>query len=166
MNGNLLPEMRFQHFSHRGFTYPAALALILITSISLMGVQKYWSTTMQREREKTLFFNGLQIQKAIASYYRHGPGGQTSFPHSLKELINDVRSGRAQRHLRRLYEDPMTPDGQWRLVLDGHGGIKGVFSRSNAKPLKQDNFPAAFSHFRNQKKYSDWKFVFEPGKGE
>ncbi|MFK5952275.1 MAG: type II secretion system protein [Desulfobacterium sp.] len=165
MNGNPLPGAQSQPFSHRGFTYPAALLLIVITSISLMGVQKYWSTTMQREREKTLLFNGLQIQNAIASYYRHGPGGKPSFPHSLKVLINDARSGRVRRHLRRLYADPMTPDGQWGQVLDGQGGIKGVFSRSNGKPLKQDNFPAAFSHFRNKKKYSDWKFVFEPGKG-
>jgi len=164
MNGNLLPGPRVQHFSRRGFTYPAALVLIVITSISLMGVQKYWSTTMQREREKTLLFNGLQIQKAIASYYRHGPNGKNSFPHSLKVLLFDARVGTVQRHLRRLYADPMTPD-EWGQVLDSHGGIKGVFSRSHGKPLKQDNFPVAFSHFKNQKKYSDWKFVFEPEKG-
>ena len=80
MNGNLLRKRRFQLFSHRGFTYPAALALIVITSISLMGVQKYWRTIMQREREETLLFNGLQIQNAISSYYRHGSGGNPSFP--------------------------------------------------------------------------------------
>ena len=165
MNGNRLRKRRFQFFSHRGFTYPAALALIVITSISLMGVQKYWRTIMQREREKTLLFNGLQIQNAISSYYRHAPGGNPSFPHSLNVLVNDARSGRPLRHLRRLYVDPMTPDGQWGLVLDGQGGIKGVFSRSSGKPLKQENFSPAFSSFRKQKKYSDWKFVSEPGKG-
>ncbi|SMC49976.1 Type II secretory pathway, pseudopilin PulG [Desulfocicer vacuolatum DSM 3385] len=166
MNGKLLPEKWFGYVSHRGFTYPAALLLVVLTSITLMGVQKYWSTTMQREREKTLLFNGLQIQKAIASYYRHTPGEKKSFPRSLNVLMNDTRSGEIRRHLRRLYVDPMTQDGQWGQVLDGKGGIKGVFSKSNGKPLKQDLFPAVFSHFRDQKKYSAWKFVFEPKKGE
>ncbi len=165
MNGKLFLKRGFQLFSHRGFTYPAALALIVITSISLMGVQKYWRTIMQREREETLLFNGLQIQNAISSYYRHGPGGNPSFPHSLKVLLDDPRAGRTLRHLRRLYADPMTPDGQWGLVLDARGGIKGVFSRSTGKPLKQDNFSSACSNFKDKKKYSDWKFVSEPGKG-
>jgi hypothetical protein len=40
----------------KGFTYPAALAMIIIVSISLMVVQKQWSTIVKRDKEKELFF--------------------------------------------------------------------------------------------------------------
>jgi len=148
----------------KGFTYPAALAMILVTSISLMGVQKYWSTTMRREREKALLFNGGQIYNAIESYYRAGNQKIGTFPRALKDLLRDPRFGVIKRHLRRIYPDPMTVDGQWQLVLDGQGNIRGVFSRSLARPLKQNGFPEHLSHFKNKTMYSEWKFVFEPTK--
>ena len=53
----------------------------------------------------------------------------------------------------------MTEDGQWGMIMDAGGRIKGVFSKSNGKPLKAGNFPAGYEVFENAEKYSDWKFT-------
>jgi hypothetical protein len=60
--------------------------------------------------------------------------------------------------------DPMTEDGKWGIIYDGKGGVKGVFSKSRAEPLKTGNFPEIYKSFENKKKYNDWKFVYEPKK--
>lgn len=146
----------------RGFTYLAVLALVVILSISMMGVQTYWSTAMQREREKELLFRGGQIRSAIESYSKSAPGSYGSvFPRRLDNLIRDPRFPGVKRHLRRLYKDPMTEHGNWGLVFGSSGGIKGVFSQSLEQPLKIDNFKEENQKFDNRKSYKEWKFVYE-----
>jgi type II secretory pathway pseudopilin PulG len=148
----------------RGFTYMFALILVFITSISLMAVHQQWSTIMKQEREKELLFRGGEIVKAIESFYSNSPGGSKTYPRSFKVLLKDNRFPNLKRHLRKHYKDPMTPDGQWGIVYDGKGNIKGVFSTSSASPLKQGGFPEPFEAFEKKKKYLEWKFVYEPGK--
>ena len=128
----------------KGFTYPAALALIVIVSVSLMVVQKQWSTIVKRDREKELFFRAGQIVQAIGSFYNASSKGSQQYPRSLKVLLKDNRSLGLKRHLRKIYKEPMTEDGQWGIIYDGRGGIKGVFSKSMAEPLKKGNFPEIY----------------------
>ncbi len=148
----------------KGFTYPAALALIVIVSVSLMVVQKQWSTIVKRDKEKELFFRAGQIVQAIGSFYKDSSKDSQQYPRSLKVLLKDNRSLGLKRHLRKIYKEPMTKDGQWGIIYDGRGGIKGVFSKSMAEPLKKGNFPEIYKSFENKKKYSEWKFVYEPEK--
>lgn len=149
----------------RGFTYPAALLLIVITSISLMSAEKYFSTTMKREHEKELLFRGSQIQNAIESYYTKSPGSSSpSYPKSFDDLLRDNRFLSVKRHLRKIYKDPMTKNGEWGLSLDSAKHIKGVFSRSNKTPIKQGNFPEQFKNFNGKNRYQEWKFIYEPAK--
>ncbi|MCD4675290.1 MAG: hypothetical protein K8S18_04745 [Desulfobacula sp.] len=148
----------------KGFTYPAALLLIIVVSVSLMVVQKQWSTIMKRDREKELFFRTSQIIQAIESYYQNSPGGSQQYPSSLKVLLKDNRLPGLKRHLRKLFKDPMTEDGDWGIVYDGKGRVKGIFSRSQDEPIKKAGFPKAYKSFENKKKYSEWKFVYEPKK--
>jgi len=148
----------------KGFTYPAALALIVIVSVSLMVVQKQWSTIVKRDKEKELFFRAGQIVQAIGSFYKDSSKDSQQYPRSLKVLLKDNRSLGLKRHLRKIYKEPMTEDGQWGIIYDGRGGIKGVFSKSMAEPLKKGNFPEIYKSFENKKKYSEWKFIYEPEK--
>ncbi len=148
----------------KGFTYPAALLLIIIVSVSLMVVQKQWSTIVQREKEKELFFRAGKIIDGIESFYQNSSAASPQYPRSLKVLLKDNRSLGLKRYLRKIYKDPMTQDGNWGLVYDGKGGIKGVFSQSKKEPLKKGNFSKNYKSFENKKKYSDWKFVYEPKK--
>ncbi len=148
----------------RGFTYMSALLLVVIVSLSWMGVQKQWSTIMKREREKELFFRAEQIVSGIGSFYQNSPGSPKQYPQNLRLLLKDNRFPVVKRHLRKLYKDPMTKSGDWGFVYDGKGRIKGVFSRSPDPPLKTGGFSKAYKQFENKKKYSEWKFVYEPEK--
>ena len=148
----------------KGFTYLAVLMLVMVTSISMLAARTYWSTTMKREREEELLFRGDQIKKAIGSYCSASGGSPANYPPRLQDLLRDRRFPGLKKHLRKIYRDPMVPDGVWGLVLDGTGHVKGVFSKSSEEPLKKGNFPTEYSEFENKKKYSQWKFIYEPGK--
>ncbi len=145
----------------RGFTYPAALMMIVIVSYSLMGAQQYWSTIMKRETEKELLFRGHQIYRAIESYYNNSPGSSRTYPKSFDSLIKDNRFPVTKRHLRKKFLDPVTKKF-WGIIYDGKGGIKGVYSKSTQDPLKKANFKKEFTSFENKSRYSEWKFLYEP----
>lgn len=148
----------------KGFTYPAALLLIIIVSVSLMVVQKQWSTIVKRDKEKELFFRAGQIVSAIESYYQTSPGSLQQYPRSLSVLLKDNRFPGLKRHLRKLYKDPFSDSGEWGMIYDGKGGIKGIFSRSQDEPIKKGGFSKEYKSFKNKQKYSEWKFVYEPEK--
>ncbi len=145
----------------KGFSYPAALLMVVVISISLMTAQQLWSTIMKREREKQLLFRAGQIEKAIGSYYNDSSGGPAQYPKKFEYLLKDNRHLGVKRHLRKLYKDPMTIEGGWGIVYDGKGGIKGIFSQSSEEPIKTSGFPEKYKLFENKIKYSDWKFVYE-----
>ena len=147
-----------------GFTYPAALLMVVVISVSLMTAQKQWSILMQRERERQLFFRAEQITCAIESYFESTPGADGRYPRKLEHLLKDNRFPAAKRHLRKLYKDPMTGDGTWGIIHDGRGRIKGIYSRSGDKPLKVGGFDEKYKSFKGKNKYSEWKFVYEPEK--
>lgn len=64
------------------------------------------------------------------------PPQPTSGPLDLKDLLEDRRSGKVQRHLRRLYSDPITGSPRWGLIRSVDGRIAGVYSLSDAEPLR------------------------------
>ncbi len=148
----------------KGFTYPAALLLIVIVSSSLMVVQKQWSTIVKRDNEKELFFRAGQIVQGIESFYTNSPGGTVQYPRSLNVLLKDNRYPVLKRHLRKIYKDPMSKQTDWGIIYDGTGRIKGIYSKSQAEPLKKGGFPKVYKTFENKKKYSEWKFIYEPKK--
>jgi len=149
--------------SGAGFTYISALAFVAIMGIALGTAGTSWSTVMKREREKELLFRGDQIRRAIDSYYKQASGGRKSeYPRSLKDLLRDTRHPTVKKHLRRLYRNPLSQDGNWELILDGKGGIKGVFAKSKDMPLKKANFPAGYEGFEKAATYADWKFTPAP----
>lgn len=141
------------------FTYPVVLGITLVMAVSASVTVPLASTQAQRERESELLFRGQAYRDAIASYYRAVPGQQT-YPGSLEDLLRDPRFTH-RRHLRRLYEDPLT-ESEWQLIRGAGGGIVGVASHSRSQPLKSDGFPRGLDHFAAAESYRDWQFVFEP----
>ncbi len=148
--------------SQRGFTLLSVLFLMVVFGIALMGANKYWSTMIKREKETALLFRGDRIRKSIESYYNSSKGGRNpSYPRSLKSLLKDPRYLSAKRHLRKIYKDPMSSDGEWGIITEAAGGIKGVYSKSTETPLKVSNFPKEYVDFEKAKSYSDWRFVYD-----
>lgn len=56
-------------------------------------------------------------------------------PLQLEDLLEDQRSGKLVRHLRRLYTDPITR-GPWGVIKGKDGRIKGVYSVSTDQPWR------------------------------
>lgn len=146
----------------RGVMLLALLLLLMLGSIAAMGAVEVWATTRQREQEQELLFAGSQYRQAIRHYYFSSPAGQPrALPAKLEDLLIDNRFALPVRHLRRLYPDPITSGPEWGLVLQGDR-IAGVYSLSEAQPLKQTGFNAAESGFEAKASYRDWIFRFTP----
>ncbi|THB80458.1 MAG: type II secretion system protein [Desulfobacteraceae bacterium] len=144
-----------------GFSFFLALLMVVVVSISAMTVEGQWRTVMKREREQQLLFRGEKIAAAIESYYKANSSGEGEYPRKLTDLLRDKRYPGVKRHLRKLYTDPMSPKGNWGMVYDQRGGIKGVYSKSGKQTLKKGGFPLKYKHFENKTRYSDWKFIYE-----
>lgn len=142
--------------SQRGFTYAAVLAALVIVGIATEIAYLSTARMAQADREAELLFRGLAYRRAIEHFYRaHG-----SYPRALEDLLEDPRSP-SGRHIRALYGDPVTGGGEWTLIPASDGGIGGVASRSNEKPLKTANFPLALETFADAGAYSGWVFEFD-----
>lgn len=145
-----------------GFTYSAVLAAIAIIGLWLASTGTLWSEVTRREREQQLLWVGEQYRRAIESYLRSSPGAARRYPQSLEDLLKDPRQLATKRHLRRLYRDPITGSPDWGLVRDRDGGIMGVYSKSQAEPLKSGNFSVADAGFAGARRHSEWRFVAAP----
>jgi hypothetical protein len=64
--------------------------------------------------------------------------------------------------LRRLYPDPLTGRDEWGIVKAPDGGIMGVYSLSDGRPLKISGFRPRDRELEGAVSYTDWKFVFTP----
>lgn len=142
----------------RGFTYLTLLFIVALLGAGLALTGEVWHTAALREKEAELLFVGHQYRKAIERYYLSGP--QRQYPRALEDLLKDPRRPGAERYLRTLYPDPVTGKNEWGLVKAPDGGILGVHSLSEAKPLKIAGFRARDQGFEGAAKYSDWNFAY------
>jgi type II secretory pathway pseudopilin PulG len=143
----------------RGFTYLTVLFLVAFMGLGLALAGEVWQTGVAREREAQLLYAGNQYRRAIERYYL---SGLNQYPRSLEDLLKDPRKPDTQRYLRKLYPDPVTAKGEWGIVKSPDGGVMGVYSQSEDKPIKVAGFPLVNRDFDNAGKYSDWKFVYSP----
>lgn len=146
----------------QGVAYMWLLLLMLFMSIMIGTAIEGWSTSAQRVREQQLLWTGDQYRQAIRNYYEQSPGGNKQYPLSLDELLEDKRYVTIQRHLRKLYHDPITGKPDWTVITSPDGRIIGVASRSERKPVKTGGFSSPYQEFRGKQRYADWKFVYEP----
>ena len=153
--------------AQRGFTYLGLMVIVMVMGMSLAAFGTIYSQTAQRDKEAELLFIGEQFRAAIESYYLKSPGGR-AYPKKLEDLVEDKRFPMPMRHLRRVYPDPITGSTAWGLVeMPGNGGIMGVYSKSEEKPIKQGNFGARQQAFEDADSYTKWTFTYSPpGSGQ
>jgi type II secretory pathway pseudopilin PulG len=143
----------------RGFTYLTVLFIVAILMGGLALVGEVWEIWSKREKEADLLFVGNQYRKAIQRYVL---SGKAQYPQKLEDLLQDQRQPSIQRYLRKLYPDPMTGKTEWGFVKGPDGGIGGVYSLSEDKPLKVAGFKLRDASLEGAQKYSDWKFTYSP----
>lgn len=144
----------------RGFTYLTVLFVVAMMAGGLALAGEVWHTSAAREKEAELLHVGNEYRKAIERYFLSGP--QRQYPKSLADLLKDPRMPGTVRHLRRLYPDPITGKEEWGLVKSADGGFAGVYSLSEAAPLKSAGFAVRDASFEGKSKYADWQFVYAP----
>ena len=144
---------------NEGFTYLAILFVVAIMGTGLALVGEVWATATLRERESDLLNVGNEYRKAIGRYYIAGP---RQYPRTLEDMLKDPRQAGTVRHLRKLYPDPIAGKSNWGLVRAPDGGIAGVYSLSDERPLKSGGFAVRDKEFESKQKYSEWKFVYVP----
>ncbi|MGA7178383.1 MAG: type II secretion system protein [Thiobacillaceae bacterium] len=143
----------------RGFTYVGVLIMVAIMGLVLASTGEIWHTVQKREKEQELLFIGDQFRHAIRQFYRHSPAGARRYPLALEELLKDPRYPGVQRYIRKIYIDPITGTAQWGLVTGPNGQIYGVYSLSDAEPVKKKNFRSVDKGFEDKMKYSEWVFM-------
>lgn len=148
----------------RGFSYLGLMILIAIMGVGLAATGEIWATSRQRERESQLLYVGEQYRRALDRYYRNSPVGAPRYPQQLAELLRDPRFPDTRRYLRRLYPDPVTGKAEWGLVKGPAGEIVGIYSLSEAEPLKKAGFGLQDRGFEGKTKYAEWVFVHGPSR--
>lgn len=147
----------------RGYALVAWMIAMALLSAAAMTTVSRWSDDIRREREDELLRIGNEIAGAIAAYAQDSAGSAIRHPPSLEDLLEDRRAFGMRRHLRRVEPDPMrhlSAASGWGLLRGADGGIEGVYSTSNDRPvrvvaqhLQHVDLPAA-------SRYADW--VFRP----
>lgn len=141
-----------------GFTYLGVLFLISVLAMTAAAASVVWRIAKQRDDERELVFIGRQFAAAIEHYRVHSTDPALPYPRRLEDLLRDDRDITPQRHLRRLYVDPMTGDTQWGLIRLPDGGLVGVHSLSERKPYPRTFVVAGFSPPVSTS-YQQWQFV-------
>jgi len=99
-----------------GYALVALVASMTVALIAMAVAVPTWRHVVQNEREQELIFRGGQIADAIARYQRKNAN---TLPASIDQLVKG-------RYLRKAYKDPMTKNGEWRLVRQGEAILPGV----------------------------------------
>lgn len=104
-----------------GYILIILMFMVTVLSLGLMVAVPVWETQLRREKEEELIFRGNQYVEAVRLFQLKNPG---RFPKSLDELIKE-------KCLRRPFRDPMTPEGQWNVILlqEGMAARPGPQSR-------------------------------------
>lgn len=145
-----------------GFTYFGLIIFVFIVGMVGAATLKIGALLQRAHAEEELLEIGHQFSVALRSYSDATPRGQPTQPLSLQELLRDPRFQNPRRHLRRIFVDPVSGKAEWGLVRAGEGGrILGVYSLSQAAPLKVANFDKRFSGFDRREHIADWKFMAE-----
>ena len=90
-----------------GFTFIGLMVAIALINISLAVALTSWATINKRAKETELIWRGQQYVRALRCHQ-----AQTgALPDDLDELLESDC-------IRAVYPDPMSPDGEWRIIRE------------------------------------------------
>jgi type II secretory pathway pseudopilin PulG len=95
----------FPKVNERGFTLAGALTILAILAIFWALTLPLWARIKQRDNEEELIFRGNEYIEAIGRYHqKYG-----TYPPDLETL-------QKLKFIRKLYPDPMTKSGKWKVL--------------------------------------------------
>lgn len=129
--------------SEFGYALVSLLALMSLLALFAIAAAPRVSQQTQREWEKEALFRGEQVGDAIRAYYRSkNAQGVNSLPTSMDDLLEGVqvpgRTKRLQILRSSAARDPLSTDGEWRLIgptsQDFVGFIQSLTVYTNGVP--------------------------------
>jgi type II secretory pathway pseudopilin PulG len=156
---------RLRYAGQEGYTYVGLLIFVAVFSLISAGTLRVGVTAQRRVAEQELLERGLALTRALESYARATPAGQSGSPKVISDLLRDPRYQKTVvRHLRRIEVDPMTGRAEWGVVMsEDNRWINGFHSLSDQKVWRRDFVPP-FQDFVDKPFYRDW--VFGAGLGD
>ncbi|MDQ2820594.1 MAG: type II secretion system GspH family protein [Pseudomonadota bacterium] len=144
----------------QGFTYLSLVILLAIIGLVGAAALKVEALMARAAAEQELLETGAAFSAALDSYAAATPQGKPSQPPTLQDLLKDPRFPTIRRHLRKVFIDPISGKAEWGITYIGDKvGIVGIYSLSQAQPLKLANFDERFQNFENKQHYAEWKFT-------
>ncbi|WP_338845251.1 type II secretion system protein [Massilia sp. W12] len=142
-----------------GFTYIGLLITLALMALVISATVQAGAMLQRRMAEEELLQIGKEYRAALQSYSNATPAGQKRYPPSFKELLKDPRFPHTVRHLRRVYNDPLSGKDEWGIVEpEGGHGILAVYSLAEGRPIKIGNFEAIWVGFDAADSYQRWRF--------
>ena len=144
----------------QGFTYLSLVILLAIIGLVGAAALKVEALMARAAAEEELLETGAAFSAALDSYAAATPQGKPTQPPTLQDLLKDTRFPTIRRHLRKVFIDPISGKAEWGITYIGDKtGIVGIYSLSQAQPLKLANFDERFQNFENKQHYAEWKFT-------
>lgn len=134
----------------RGFILALLLALITASGILLSRAMPSVVAEVQRDREAELIFRGEAIRNAMRRY----KAMTGNYPVKLEDLMK-IRP----RILRKLYKDPMTPDGEWDIITAVQPGASGNTQGLPIAAIRSHSQKDSYRIYQGKTLYSDWIFA-------
>ena len=133
-----LKRLTIKKIHQRKMVFPSEHGHLLITLVVAIAVSmilltvatKAWTSVIQRDKEEELIFRGREYSRALIKYRKM----MGRLPIDLKELLD--RGPRYQRFIRKLYKDPMSPDGKWNLLYLSPDG-RTLINPNIASPVEE-----------------------------
>jgi len=101
-----------------GYSLVALVASVTIMFILMGAAAPTWQYIMKNDREEELLYRGGEIADAIVRFQKKNAN---AYPTSLDQLVKG-------KFLRKLYKEPMSKDGKWRLIHQGQAGPPGALA--------------------------------------
>ena len=121
-----------------GVTYLFMMILVVVMSISLLGVTQQWSVILKRDREAELLFRGTRIKESIERYVADYEVQKATRPNRWPRTLEELTKKNPKRYLQAVYPDPIT-EKDFELIKVGEE-LHGVRSTSTDVPYDQVNF--------------------------
>lgn len=99
----------------RGYLLLSVMLLIAVMLIALAIEAPRISQQIKRDKEEELYHRGMEYAVAIKRFYHKN----NTYPVSLEQL----ESTNNLRFLRRRYKDPLTAEGEWKLIHVGEAQV-------------------------------------------
>lgn len=145
----LVGTRRLDRRREAGYTLVALLALMTILAIFAAAAAPNIRRRAQRENEIEAIFRGEQVANAIRAYYGYQQGrvgqGEAALPTSIDQLLEGIPTGTKRVQVLRASaaRDPLTADGEWRLVRPRSAELSGfqqslMLYTENIRPTTTD----------------------------